>query len=161
MPGRSGPTSAPAGPSITEVDAFPTGIPPGPLTYFQANCARCHGAYGQGYGPGFGKTRTPDSMRQIVDDMCRGPGGAPLAGEELSTQVAFHLALAKGLPYGLVRGRLAGAVYLEISPGTKLTAGVQAAGPFETHLIRLEGTGIDSIMLSNGTRSVALLLHPK
>ncbi len=148
------PSTAPSV-AIAEIADLPDGISPGPISYFQTHCARCHGAYGQGYGPGFGQKRTPASMRQIVDDMCKGPGQAPLDGPALDHQIEFHLALAQGKPYGLIVGKIGDRTYLEVTPDTKVIVGDVTAGPFEGHLVQLTGpTEMRVELMSKGANAL-------
>jgi hypothetical protein len=75
----------------------PTGF--GPLTYFQNNCARCHGDYGSAYGEAFGKHLTDAQLEKVIDDMAFGPGNAPLQPRELAVQIAYHKAMIAGQPF--------------------------------------------------------------
>jgi hypothetical protein len=78
----------------------PTGF--GPLSYFQDNCARCHGDYGSAYGEGFGKHLADAQLEKVIDDMAFGPGNAPLQPRELAVQVAYHKAMIAGQPFATV-----------------------------------------------------------
>lgn len=88
--------SKPAGP-IHSSPSVRT-IAPGPISYFQDRCARCHGPYGAFYSEAL-KSRPHDSMIAKVDEMCRGPGGMALDAEGVAAQAAFHEARARGAPF--------------------------------------------------------------
>jgi hypothetical protein len=91
-----------------------------PIEYFNLNCARCHGEDGSAYGEGFGAGYDEEGLRQIVREMCEGPGAAPIHGEEFEAQVALHQALAQGLPFAVITTFLPGHVIGECLPGTEV-----------------------------------------
>lgn len=77
----------------TTPDAF------APLSYFAANCARCHGPNGSFYGASFAKTRDEAGLHQIVHDMAFGPAQAPLDDAKLEVLVAYHRSLIDKKPF--------------------------------------------------------------
>lgn len=93
------PSTAPAT-SPTSAISTPTGF--GPLTYFETNCARCHGPYGSAYGETFGKHLDDAQLEKVIDDMAYGPGNAPLQPRELAVQVAYHKAMISRTPFVVV-----------------------------------------------------------
>ncbi|HEX8464444.1 MAG TPA: cytochrome c [Abditibacterium sp.] len=93
-----------------------------PLDYFQANCERCHGPNGSFYGPTFGKNLKSDAaLRQIVKEMCEGPGNAPLPDPELEILTDFHRALRNNKPYITVVSREKAVLSGEATPDAKIT----------------------------------------
>lgn len=96
----------------------------GPISYFEQNCANCHGSLGSNYGDTFGVGRTDAQLFKSVEEMCEGPGNAPLKGEELEAEVAFHRALARKQPFvswtSAENSNLSG----EATPGSQLSVTV-------------------------------------
>ncbi len=93
-----------------------------PLAYFDANCARCHGPNGSFYGADFGKNLKDDAaLRQIVREMCEGPGNAPLDAAKLEILTDFHRALRDDVPFVTVVARSAAGLSGEASPDAKVT----------------------------------------
>lgn len=93
-----------------------------PLAYFDANCARCHGPNGSFYGAEFGKGLKDDAaLKQIVAEMCEGPGGAPLEGESLEILTEFHRTLRDGKPFATVVSKNETEWKGEASPDSKVT----------------------------------------
>jgi hypothetical protein len=72
------------------------------MSYFESNCARCHGAYGSFYGEGFGKNLTDSKLRQVVHDMAAGPGNAPVTEPQLDALTAYHRSMINGKPFLIV-----------------------------------------------------------
>lgn len=71
-----------------------------PLAYFEDNCARCHGPNGSFYGAEFGKGLKDDAaLKQVVREMCEGPGNAPLDDAKLEILTEFHRALRDDKPF--------------------------------------------------------------
>lgn len=102
------PTSQPALPSIQ------------PIAYFQENCARCHGDYGSNYGDQFARNLDDAKLSKVVDDMCAGPGNAPLSGVDLQAEIAFHRALADRKPFICITKRDGDKFSGETMPGATL-----------------------------------------
>jgi mono/diheme cytochrome c family protein len=73
-----------------------------PISYFESNCARCHGAYGAFYGEGFGQGLTDNKLRQAVHDMAAGPGNAPISEPQLDALTAYHRSLIDGKPFLII-----------------------------------------------------------
>ena len=116
---------APAAPNApADADAAPRVTSFAPLTYFNQNCARCHGKYGSFYGDGFAKDLSDDSLHQVVAQMAQGPAQAPLSPADLEIETAWHRALRDGKPFvAIVKSekvpqgwQLSG----EVSPGATL-----------------------------------------
>lgn len=92
-----------------------------PLDYFSSKCARCHGPNGSFYGANFAKGLKDDAaLKQIVKDMCEGPGGAPLEEHDLEVLTDFHRALRDGKPYVVAVELKDGVLYGEASPDSKV-----------------------------------------
>jgi hypothetical protein len=102
----------------------PTPLDNGPIAYFNAKCARCHGKYGSFYGEDFGRKLTDRQLRKVVADMAEGPSQAPLAQPELDAQVAFHRALIARQPFLSWTEKSAGSVSGEVTPGARVSATV-------------------------------------
>lgn len=111
-----------------------------PLDYFAANCARCHGPYGEFYGAGFAQNKTDDQLRQIVQEMAEGPGNAPLENAELDILTAYHLSLRDQKPFLVVVKRETDGDFVnwsgEATPDSKLTYG-QTKVPLDGHQWKL------------------------
>ncbi|HEX8236235.1 MAG TPA: hypothetical protein VF600_09790 [Abditibacteriaceae bacterium] len=73
-----------------------------PMSYFENNCARCHGSYGSFYGEGFGKGLSDSKLRQVVHDMAAGPGNAPVTEPQLDALTAYHRSLIDGKPFLII-----------------------------------------------------------
>lgn len=110
------PSSEKTAPAEGQVESF------APLAYFDANCARCHGPNGSFYGKEFGKGLKDDAaLKQIVREMCEGPGNAPIDDAKLEILTDFHRALRDDVPFvTIVKQSKAGASG-EASPDAKLT----------------------------------------
>ncbi|PQV63215.1 hypothetical protein B1R32_11440 [Abditibacterium utsteinense] len=92
-----------------------------PLGYFDANCARCHGPNGSFYGAGFGKNLKDDAaLKQIVKEMCEGPGNAPLNEKSLDILTDFHRALRDNKPFLVIVSQSAKTLSGEASPDATL-----------------------------------------
>ncbi len=92
-----------------------------PLAYFDANCARCHGPNGSFYGKDFGKGLKDDAaLKQIVREMCEGPGNAPIDEAKLEVLTEFHRALRDDAPFVTVVSQSAAGLSGEASPDAKL-----------------------------------------
>ena len=113
--GEGAPTTAPA--------AAPAALDFKPITYFQAHCANCHGDYGSFYGKGFATDLSDADLQKTVKEMCAGPGQAPLKGEELAAEVAYHRSLAHGTPFVIVTSRGGGKVSGEVTAGAAVKVG--------------------------------------
>ena len=91
-----------------------------PLSYFAANCARCHGPNGSFYGDSFARTRDDASLRQIVHDMAFGPAQAPIDDAKLEVLTAYHRSLIGKKPFlslsSAVVGSATGATKNDIVP---------------------------------------------
>jgi hypothetical protein len=97
-----------------------------PLAYFQNHCERCHGPWGAFYGDSFGEGLSEDELKEIVDEMAAGPAGAPLEGEELAGQVAFHRSLLAKAPFLVFEGEVTPGSEVRLTwPGGELAAEVE------------------------------------
>lgn len=100
----------------------PSSIAPavGPIAYYVASCARCHGDITATY-VGLQNPKRGKELEQIVDEMAAGPAQAPLDAEGLKQQTALHEAMFGKTPFIWLdpssRDRLRG----EVLPGTTLT----------------------------------------
>ena len=92
----------------------------GPFTYFDQNCARCHGPMGSFYGENFGANLTDEQLRRVVKEMADGPGNAPIDGLALEAQIGFHRALVKKEPFIVVLEKHGSDLSGEITPGSQL-----------------------------------------
>jgi hypothetical protein len=73
-----------------------------PISYFEQNCARCHGDFGSAYGPTFGHGLSDEQLTKVCDDMAAGPGNAPLNADELKALVDYHKAMIAKQPFVVV-----------------------------------------------------------
>lgn len=85
---EGGPASRPAG-----LNGFAA------MGYFADHCARCHGPEGIGYGPTFGQHLSAAALRDKIEAMAIGPGGAPLEAAELDEMVVYHQSLITQVPF--------------------------------------------------------------
>ena len=94
------------------------------LEYFNKNCARCHGTNGSFYGDDFGKGLDDAHLRDAVDSMAKGPGGAPIDAHDLTVLTAWHRALRDKKPFvSIVKAEPKDGGWIlsgEISPGAQL-----------------------------------------
>jgi hypothetical protein len=92
----------------------------GPIAYYVASCARCHGDITATY-VGLQNPKRGKELEQIIDDMAYGPAQAPLDAEGLKQQTALHEAMFGKTPFvwldPTAKDRLRG----EVLPGTTLT----------------------------------------
>ena len=136
----------------------------GPISYFNAKCARCHGPYGSFYGEDFGRKLTDRQLRKVVADMAAGPAQASLSGQELEAQVAFHRALIARQPFLAWTGMDADSATGEVTPGARVHATVngrptQVKTSRHTWQVRLPGSNKPvavSVSASSGKTSVTL-----
>lgn len=91
-----------------------------PIRYFEDHCARCHGSFGSFYGEEFGKELSDEKLQEAVKMMAEGPAGAPIQGESLSAQVAFHRALIRKEPFVAWTGRSATELWGEVTEHAKV-----------------------------------------
>lgn len=106
----------------------------GPISYFEDHCANCHGSMGSDYGDKFGAGLSDAKLAQVVKEMCDGPGNAPLEGEELKAEIAFHRSLAKHQPFVSWTETKANKLIGEAPPGSKVwvvTASGQTSATLE------------------------------
>ena len=68
-----------------------------PISYYDQNCSRCHGAYGSAYGEI--QKRDDSSLRHVVKEMSEGPGNAPLDAMPLEVEVAYHRSFIDKRPF--------------------------------------------------------------
>jgi cytochrome c553 len=73
-----------------------------PITYFETNCANCHGPYGNAYGDAFGKGLSDPDLSKMIDDMAHGPGNAPVDATQLQVLVNYHKAMIAKRPFVIV-----------------------------------------------------------
>jgi len=122
------PATAPAAaaPSSKSGAAPHDGVSPAPalpelaaISYFNANCARCHGPYGSFYGK---RPYHPYSLLQAdIKRMADGPSNAPLSGQALAAQVAYHQSLYDLKPFVAVVKQDGRELSGEVSPGSTVT----------------------------------------
>lgn len=91
-----------------------------PIRYFEDHCARCHGSFGSFFGEEFGKELSDEKLQEAVKRMAEGPAGAPLQGESLSAQVAFHRALIRKEPFVAWTGRSVTELWGEVTENAKV-----------------------------------------
>jgi hypothetical protein len=91
-----------------------------PISYFDQNCARCHGPMGSFYGDNFGANLTDAQLKRVVKEMADGPGNAPVDGLDLDAQIAFHRALVKKEPFIAVLEKSGNELRGEVSPGSQV-----------------------------------------
>ncbi len=123
------PTSRPA--SRPAPEALPAEAT-GPLSYFNANCANCHGNYGSYWGEGFAAEYDRAALREVVAEMAGGPGFAPIDGVALDVQAAYNAKLAEGkaAPPFVVATRGETGFTGEVTPGSTVTL-VTSGGEIE------------------------------
>ncbi|MGN6367516.1 MAG: hypothetical protein ACTHN5_04575 [Phycisphaerae bacterium] len=69
------------------------------MTYYDNDCAKCHGPEGASYGPSLGRHLDDAGLIKACADMAAGPSQDPIQGRDLDTETAFHRALIMGNPY--------------------------------------------------------------
>ena len=70
-----------------------------PVAYYDGKCARCHGPNGSFYEQNFAAKYDNAGLIAVLKRMAEGPGGAPLADEDLAAQAAYHRAIAANAPF--------------------------------------------------------------
>ncbi|HEY3836187.1 MAG TPA: hypothetical protein VGL72_06430, partial [Bryobacteraceae bacterium] len=63
------------------------------MTYYDNDCAKCHGPQGASYGPSLGRHLDDAGLIKVTADMAAGPSQDPIHGRDLDTETAFHRAL--------------------------------------------------------------------
>lgn len=100
-------------------DAGPAAV--GPIAYYVAKCARCHGDIAASY-EGVTRPQTGKQLEATIDEMAYGPAQAPLDAKGLKDQTALHEAMFRKQAFVWLdesrKDKLAG----ELLPGTTLTA---------------------------------------
>ncbi len=117
---RSGtaPTPAPASPrQAPAASVSPQALTVGPIAFFQASCARCHGAYGATYGEALAKLSDADLTR-FTEEMVVGPGQAELPPADLEAQVAWHRSLIDQRPFLAITNLSDSSTEGEVTPGS-------------------------------------------
>ena len=114
--------------STTQPTGTPAGLPPEqldfarkPISYFNANCANCHGEYGGYWGEGFVSAHTPQELREAVEGMCNGPAQAPIQGRALESQTAYNASLRDKTPFATAYAGEGGTLRGEVTPGASVT----------------------------------------
>ena len=101
-------------------------LSPGPIEYFENQCARCHGTRGSNFVVASLKRRSPASLKAEIQSMASGPGQSPISGRDLDAQVALHRSIIKGTPFlsftksanGVLSGEVVGSEIVAIKYGT-------------------------------------------
>ncbi|MCF7803468.1 MAG: cytochrome c [Candidatus Marinimicrobia bacterium] len=91
-----------------------------PISYFNNQCARCHGPGGSFYGDQFAADLSPAELKHTVDEMAAGPGGAPVHGDSLEALYQYHLGLSKGKPFLVITEVSDGSIAGEVTEGTQV-----------------------------------------
>ena len=147
-----GPASQPA------TDATP---PVGPITYYVANCARCHGDVSAPY-VGLDHPKRGKALKNAIDQMADGPGNAPLDAAGLDQQAAMHEAIFGQAPFAWVNPARHDVIAGEVLPGTTLAfeAGDRRETPTVTdnrfEIPRRPGT----LTATRGTATVRVPIPP-
>ena len=116
-------SSDPAAPAFEPEEAAPAPEKPAfqALSYFQAHCATCHGAYGAAYAPLLGPSLSDAQLLRKAREMTEQRAQAPLNERDLATLVEFLQALRDDRPYAKVTSRGAdGVLEGEALPGTNV-----------------------------------------
>jgi len=114
-------------PVATGPTTTPTLLDFAPVSYFQDNCARCHGSYGQAYESGMAARYTDQELREKVDTMASGPAQAPLAGAALDAVLEYQKSLNASVPFVHLASVGEGAtptISGEVTPGAKVVVTV-------------------------------------
>jgi glucose/arabinose dehydrogenase len=89
------------------------------ISYFNANCARCHGPFGSFYGK---RSYHPyPVLAADIKQMAEGPSDAPLSEKALAAQVAYHQSLYDLKPFIAWVGQDGQLISGEVTPGSKVT----------------------------------------
>ncbi len=107
-----------------------------PITYFQKNCARCHGPGGAYYDLKHLALLDDEKLRQVISDMAEGSGQAPLSAQQTAIETALHRSFLDGKPFIFANAPKAdGATHLlsgEVSPESKVEIIVGKTSVFAT-----------------------------
>ena len=106
------PATSPAAPDATPVV--------GPIAYYVANCARCHGDLSAAYN-GLANPKTGKALEGVIAQMAEGPAQAPLDDDGLKQQTALHEAMFRKAPFVWLDPAVKTRVGGEVLPGTTLT----------------------------------------
>ena len=91
----------------------------GPITYYTANCARCHGDASAAY-EGIINPKHGDALRQVISDMVDGPAQAAIDPTQLDDQVRLHEAMFDHKPYAWFDAAAAGVITGEKLDNTRV-----------------------------------------
>jgi mono/diheme cytochrome c family protein len=142
----SAPPPVPAEPTTLPTPAPPPSPAPradvgfAPISYFQQQCASCHGDHAAELDPASLRGRDEDSLADVVRDMTEGMGGAPLEGRDLEILVAFHRAYRDGESFVAVESATASSVQGDVRPGSSVVAlvgGDEVPASVESHRFTL------------------------
>lgn len=120
----------------------------GPIEYFDNHCASCHGGNGSLYARPF--IAPADELPHIVEEMCAGPGMAPLEGRPLEALVDYHLAIRDDRPFVALIGRDESGLIFETTPGVHLIVVNGSATSVGIDTWRVEPSGEFSLASENG-----------
>lgn len=112
-------TTAAAEPNetVTMID-LPEPLEIAPIAYFDNHCASCHGGNGSLYARPF---VTPnDELPAVIEEMCAGPGMAPLEGRPLEALIEYHEAIRHDAPFVTFIERDATGLVFETTPGAEI-----------------------------------------
>lgn len=99
----------------------------GPISYFQKNCARCHGSYGRGFLPDTMARYDDAGLQRIVAEMTVGPAQAPLTVHDLTALVAYIDSIRNKKPFIAIVIR-DNALEGDVTPKSRLQL-IQSEGP--------------------------------
>jgi hypothetical protein len=132
-----------------------------PITYFNQECGSCHGNYGSFWGEGFAAAYDDAGLREVVEEMAAGPAQAPLEGQALDVQVAYHRSLVDGKPFVTIftSGEgLAG----EVTPGSEVVLivdGREQPATVEKHAWRSESKTATAVRVKKDQNVTELKLE--
>lgn len=105
---------------VTSVKA-PRSLKTGPISYFNDQCARCHGDDGSFAGVAFVAAPASDAeLVRAVEEMVEGPAEDRVEGAELGALIAFHRTLVLDEPFVAVTKIDPDEVTGEVSPGARV-----------------------------------------
>lgn len=116
-PGGPGPHGGPGGHGHRGVAPLTRG----PVSYFMASCASCHGADGRNLSPTFGSSLSDAQRRAKVKEMADGMASAPISGPHLEAATALTRTLGKNEPFVAWTGQSGPLLMGELTQGTKLS----------------------------------------
>ncbi len=123
-----------------------------PLSFFQAHCATCHGAYGKDYDPDSPTNTNAPKLQQMLRDMAAAHATeTPLDDSDLTVQKSFHLAAVARRPFLAITNHTwpkPGEITGEATPGSQLeliSGPARVSIPLHGHTFTIDAKALEQV----------------